>query len=98
MFDINGPFFGGMPRPQIGAFHYHAQLRLPDKGRVCYVVYIGSMIYGMDVWTRARCVCLVRCCGQDGYRAQVRNTLFIHTDTDTTFHINKDNYVHKIYS
>ena len=42
----------GMPWPQTGATHYHAQLGLPDKGRaikglvVCNVVWIGSMIYG----------------------------------------------------
>ena len=68
---------GGMSCPQTGATHYHAQLELPDKGRaikglvVYYVVWLGSMFYGMCLWTSARCVGLVPCCGQDGYRAQV---------------------------
>ncbi len=40
---------GGMPWSLTGAFHYHAQLGLPDKSRtiqrfvVCYVVWRGSM-------------------------------------------------------
>ncbi len=57
--------------------HYHAQLGHPDKGRVikglvvCYVVGLGSMIYEMVLWTSARCVSQVPCCGQDGYQAQV---------------------------
>ena len=52
-----------------------AQSGLPDKGRtikglvVCCVVYLESMIYGMGLWTSARCVDLVPCCCQDGYRA-----------------------------
>ena len=68
---------GGMPWPQTGATHYHAQLGLPDKGRaikgliICYVVWLVSMIYGMGLWTNARCVGLVPCCGQDGYQAQM---------------------------
>ena len=42
--------------------HYHAQLGHPDKGRaikglvVCYVVRLGSMIYGMCLWTGAMCL------------------------------------------
>ena len=66
-----------MPWPQTGATHYHAQLRLPDKGRaitglvVCYVVWLGSM-KGMGLMTCARCWGLVPCCSQDGYRAQVQ--------------------------
>ncbi len=42
--------------------YYHSQLGLPDKGRtnkeldVCYIVLVGSMIYGMGLWTNARCV------------------------------------------
>ena len=46
----------------------HALLGLSDKGRaikgliVCYVAWLGSMIYGMG---------LVPCYGQDGYQAQV---------------------------
>ncbi len=40
----------------------NAQLGLPDKGHaikwrvVCNVVWLGSMIYGMFLWTNARCV------------------------------------------
>ncbi len=40
---------------------YHAQLGLTDKGCpmkgmvVCYVVWQGHMIYGMGLWTSARC-------------------------------------------
>ncbi len=32
MRDINSKSMGGMPWPQTGATHYHAQLGLPDKG------------------------------------------------------------------
>ena len=48
-----------MPWPEIGATHYHVQLGLSNKGRtikvliVCYVVWLGSMIYGMGLWTSA---------------------------------------------
>ena len=51
-----------MPWPQTGATHYHAQLELPNKGRAikgsfaCYAVWLGSMIYGMGLWTSVRCV------------------------------------------
>ncbi len=67
----------GMPWPQKGATHHHKHLGPPVKGCtikglvVYYVVWLGSMIYGMGLWTRASCVGLVRCCCQDGYRAQV---------------------------
>ena len=53
------------------------KLGLPDKGCaikglvVCYVVWLGSMIYGMGLWTRESCKGLIPCCGQNGYRAQV---------------------------
>ncbi len=51
---------GGMHWPQTGATHYHAQLGLPNKGLVvCYVVWLGYMIYGMGIWTSTRCVSLV---------------------------------------
>ncbi len=45
-----------------------------------------AMIYGMSVWTSApRCVGLVPCCGQDGYRAQVPqhriNTYLLHINS-----------------
>ena len=65
-----------MPWPQTGATHYHAQLGLPDKDRaikglvVCYVVWLGSMIYEMGHRIGARCV-VVSCCVQDGYQSQV---------------------------
>ncbi len=57
-----------------GATHCHAESGLPDKGPaiielvVCYLLWLGYMIYGIGLWTRARCVGLVPCCGQDGYR------------------------------
>ncbi len=56
MCDINSTStVGGMPWPQIGVTHYHAQLELPDKGRaikrffVCYVVCLGYIIYRIKV-------------------------------------------------
>ena len=54
----------------------HTQLGLPDKGCaiklvVCYLIWLWSMIYGMNLWTSARCVGLVPRCGQDGYLAQI---------------------------
>ena len=45
----------GMPWPRTGPTHYHAQLGLPDKGRVikglviCYEVLLGSLIYIMGL-------------------------------------------------
>ncbi len=66
-----------MPWPQAGATHYHAQLGLLDKGRpikglfACYVVWLAYIIYGIGLWTSTRCVGLVPCCDQDGYRAKV---------------------------
>ena len=57
--------------------HYKAHQGLQDKGRaikgfvVCYVLWLGSMIYWMGLWTCARCVGLVPFCGQDVFRAQV---------------------------
>ena len=41
--------------------HYPAQLGHPDEGRaikglvVCYVVMLGSIIYGMGLWPSAKC-------------------------------------------
>ena len=62
---------------QTGATNYHSQLGIPDKGQaikkfvVFYKVWLGYMkVVGHDR-TRARCLSLVPCCGQDGYRAQV---------------------------
>ncbi len=68
-----------MPWPKTGATHYHALLPCTDKDRainwlvVSSVVWLGSMISGMDL---CKCkVCgLVPCCSQDGCRAQVPNT------------------------
>ena len=59
--------------PQTCATHNHAQSGLLDKGRAVkgLVVWLGSMIYGMVLWTSARYVGLVPCCGVDGYKAQV---------------------------
>ncbi len=54
----------GTPWPKTGASYHHAQLGLPDKGLaiiglvVCYVLWLGSMIYEMVIWTSARCVVL----------------------------------------
>ena len=51
-----------MPWPQIGATHYHAKLGLPDNGRAikglvfCDEVCLGYMVYGINLWTSARCV------------------------------------------
>ena len=62
---------------QTGATHYYAQLGHPDKGHaikgfvVCYIVWLESKIYGMGLWTSARCIGLVPCCDQDGYQAQI---------------------------
>ena len=70
-----------MPWPKTGLTHYHAQLGLSDKDHgnkglvFYYVVWLGSMIYGMG---------LVPCCCQDGYQAQVRQHPIddtLHTDT-----------------
>ncbi len=38
---------------------------------VCYVVWLGSMVYGMGLWISVMCLGPVPCCGQDGFRAQV---------------------------
>ena len=56
--------------------HYHAKLKLPDKGRtikglaVCYEVWLGSM-KGMGLRTYTRCVGLVPCCGQNSHHSPV---------------------------
>ncbi len=42
-----------------GGTNHHAHLKLPDKGRAikesvaCYVAWLGSMIFGMGLWTNA---------------------------------------------
>ena len=62
-----------MPWPKTGTTLYNALLELRDKGRaikrfvVCYVVWLGPMIYGMGVWSNARCVGVFPCCGQSGW-------------------------------
>ena len=51
-----------MPWPQTGETHYHTKLGFPDKGLhskgwfYCYVVWLEFMIYGIGLWTNARCV------------------------------------------
>ena len=73
---------GLMHWPQTGVTHYHAQLGLPDKVLainglvVCYVVWLGSIIYGMGLLTSARCV--VRMAMELKYR----NNPHIHKDTN----------------
>ena len=56
-----------------GATHYHAQLGLPDKGRVSKkLVVCWSMARINDLWDGSLDKrSLVPCCGQDGNRAQV---------------------------
>ncbi len=55
----------------------HSLEGLPEKGRafkelvVCYVVWLGSMFYGMGLWISARCMGQVPCFGHDGVQAQV---------------------------
>ncbi len=50
-----------MPWPHTGVTHFHAQLGLLDKGRaikgmvVYYILWLGSLIYGMGLWTSAKC-------------------------------------------
>ncbi len=62
----------GMPWPRAGP--NHAWLGLLDEDRafnglvVCFVVWLRSMIYGMGL-------CLVPCCVQDSYRAQVPHNI-----------------------
>ena len=64
---------GGMSWPKTGTNYYHAQLGHPDKGRaiksmvVCYLEWLGSKNHGLGLWTSARCVGLIPCCGQDRY-------------------------------
>ena len=70
--DINS-ISTGNALAQTGATHNHAQLELPGKGNtikglvVCYAVWLVSM-KGASL----RCICLVPCCGQDGYQDQVK--------------------------
>ncbi len=48
-----------MPWPLTGVTHYHAQLGPPEKGRAMkglVGVWLGSMIYGMNLWTSVRFV------------------------------------------
>ena len=87
LFEMHDIRFGGMPWPHTGANNYHSQFGLPEKGRainwlvVCYVVWLGSM-KGMSVKTCARCVGLVPCCGQIGYRAQVPQRITSASSSD----------------
>ncbi len=78
----------GMSLPQIGASYNQAQLGLLDKGLaikwlvICYVVWLGPLIYEMGLWTSARCVVrslvMVRMAIELKYR---KTQLFISTDT-----------------
>ncbi len=78
---------GGMPLPQTGATHYHAQLRPPDKGRaikglvVCYVVWLWSMIYGIGLLRFARCVVWSLVVVRMAIKLKYRNTQWIHKGT-----------------
>ncbi len=75
--------------PKSDAAHYHAPLGLPDKGYaikafvVCYVVWQGSMIYGMGLWilTSARCVVRSLFVVRMSIGLKYRNTPQIHTNT-----------------
>ncbi len=65
-----------MPWPQTGATHYHAQLGLPAKCRAIKgLVVCWSMARINDLWNgsmdQRKVRCLVPCCGQDDYQAQV---------------------------
>ena len=59
-----------VPDVRCSALMPKARLWCSDKGRtikgfiVCYVVWLGSMFYGMDLSSSARCDGLVPCCGQ----------------------------------
>ena len=70
-----------MPCSQKGATNYYAHLGLSDKGRaikglvVCYVVWLGSMIYGMGLWTSARCVVWSLVVVRIAIELKYRNTL-----------------------
>ncbi len=76
-----------MPWLQTGASHYHAQLGLSVKGYAikglvfCYLVWLGSMIYEMGLWTCPTCVVwsinVVRLAIEPKYH----NSPQIHTDT-----------------
>ncbi len=74
----------GMLWPQTGATHYHAQLGLLDNGRVikglvvCYVVWLGSLIYRMVMLTSARWSPVVV---RMAIELKYCNTPYIHTDT-----------------
>ncbi len=58
-----------MPWPQTGATHYHAQLRLQDKGRAIFACSKAIIYYLWDgLWTSARGVGLVSCCGPYGHQ------------------------------
>ncbi len=65
-----------MPWPLTGTTQYKPQLGLSDKGRankglvVCYVVWLGFMPWDGSLDKRKE-RCLVPCCGQVGYQAQV---------------------------
>ncbi len=63
-----------------------AQFGLANKGRVIiglvvsYIVWLGSMIYGIGLWTSARCMSLVYVVVRMDIELKYRNTPQIHTD------------------
>ena len=71
-----------MPWPKTGATHYHARTGHAINGLVvCYVVWLGSMIYGIRVWICARCVAWFLIVVRMAIELKYCNTPQIHTDT-----------------
>ncbi len=89
---------GGMPWPGTCVKHYHAQLGPPDKGRaikglvVWYVVWLGSLIYGMGLWTSARCVVWSLFVVLIAIELKYRNKPEIHIDTNNKCDIVNSHY------
>ncbi len=75
-----------VPWPQTGITHQHAQLGLSDKGRaikglvVCYVVWLGSMIYRIGLRTIAMGVILSLVVVRIAIELKYRNSPQNHTD------------------
>ena len=73
--------------PKTDATYYHEQLGLPDKGYaikafvVCYVAWLGSIIYGMGLWTSARCMDWSLFVVKMAIELKYRNIPLIHTNT-----------------
>ena len=65
---------GGMPWPHRGhslPCTVRTSRQSSCNQRVGCLLSSLAMIYGMGLWTSARCMGLVPCCGQDGYQAQL---------------------------